>query len=389
MANKRKIAVVTGTRAEYGLLYWLMSEIKDDPELELQIIVTGMHLSPEFGLTYKYIEQDGFRIDAKVEMLMASDTAVGIAKSMGLGLIGFADTFAILSPDVVVLLGDRFETLTVAQAALVHRIPLAHIHGGELSEGALDDSIRHAVTKMSSLHFVAAESYQKRVIQLGENPKAVFNTGSPGLERITRNKLLSREEWEDKTKIEFGNLNFLITYHPETLDINETSKTLKALFAALDHFPESKLIFTKANADEAGRYINFQIDEYVARNKDRAVSVVTLGDLNYLSALQFVDIVIGNSSSGLIEVPYFKKPTINIGNRQSNRLKASSVIDCKGETDAITGAINKALSMEFKVVLESTVSLYTQDSTANKIKTIIKNVDLNDVLKKRFYDLQL
>ena len=254
--EKIKIAVVTGTRAEYGLLYWLMREIQEDSELELQIVVTGMHLSPEFGLTHKFIEKDGFNINAKVEMLLSSDTSVGTAKSIGLGIIGFTDTFAKLSPDIIVLLGDRFESLAVAQVALVQKIPIAHIHGGELSEGAIDDAIRHSITKMSHLHFVAAEPYRKRVIQLGENPDKVFNVGSPGLERIKKIKLLTQNELEKNIGFSLGKLNFLITYLPTTLNIEEDILILKALFKVLDNFPEAKIIFTKANADESGRLIN-------------------------------------------------------------------------------------------------------------------------------------
>ncbi|EKD71482.1 MAG: UDP-N-acetyl-D-glucosamine 2-epimerase, UDP-hydrolysing [uncultured bacterium] len=387
--KKRKIAVVTGARAEYGLLHWLMREIQEDPELELQVIATGMHLSPEFGLTYQFIEADGFTIDAKVEMLLSSDTAIGTAKSIGLGIIGFTDALAKLIPDMIVLLGDRFEALAVAQAALVQKIPLAHIHGGELSEGAIDDAIRHSITKMSHLHFVAAEPYRKRVIQLGENPERVFNVGAPGLERIERTKLLKRKEWEKKVGFSLGKINFLVTYLPSTLDTKDDIITLEALFNALDKFPEAKIIFTKANSDELGRLINAKIDEYVSHNAKRAASYVTLGDLNYLSLLQFVDVVIGNSSSGLIEVPYFKKPTINIGNRQSNRLRASSVIDCSGNKNEIVDAIKKALSNEFKKTLENTISSYDQDKTANKIKTIIKNIDLEKILIKRFNDLSM
>lgn len=385
--KKRKIAVVTGTRAEYGLLYCLMREILNDPALQLQLVVTGMHLSPEFGLTYRLIEEDGFKIDGKVEMLMSSDTAIGTAKSIGLGVIGFTDMLTKLDPDLVVLLGDRFESLAVAQAALVHKIPLAHIHGGELSEGAIDDAIRHSITKMSHLHFVAAETYRKRVIQLGENPKSVFNVGAPGLERITKINLLNRKALEDKMGFKLGELNFLVTYHPATLEIKENEKTLNALLSALDHFPSAKIIFTKANADEAGRFINSRIDKYVAQHPKRTISFVSLGNVNYLSLLQFVDVVIGNSSSGLIEVPYFRKPTINIGNRQNNRLIGSTVISCPGKLHAIINAIKKSLTKEFKESLKHSTSPYTQDNTAKKITSIIKEIDLKKLIMKRFYDL--
>jgi len=269
--QKRKIAIVTGTRAEYGLLYWLMREIKADPDLELQVIATCMHLSPEFGFTYRFIEEDGFSIDAKVEMLLSSDTAIGTAKSIGLCIISFADTLHRLAPDVVVLLGDRFESLAVAQAALVQKIPLAHIHGGELSEGAIDDAIRHSITKMAHLHFVAADPYQKRIIQMGENPENVFNFGAPGLERIARMKLLDRHTLEKNIQFQFGEANFLVTYLPATITIEENATALSALFKALDAFPQAKIIFTKANADEAGRFVNAKIDEYVYKIESEPV----------------------------------------------------------------------------------------------------------------------
>lgn len=387
--SKRKIVVVTGTRAEYGLLYWLMREIKEDPALDLKIIATGMHLSPEFGLTYRLIEKDGFNIDAKVEMLLSSDTAVGIGKSIGLGIMGFTEVFAQLAPDLIIVLGDRFESLAAASAALVQRIPLAHIHGGELSEGAIDDAIRHAITKMSHLHFVAAEAYRKRVIQLGESPDHVFNVGAAGLERIKRTTLLSREAWEKQTNFKLGKINFLVTYHPETLNVDETTKTLKALFSALDQFEDANIIFTKANADEAGRLINAQIDDYVARHPKRCAAFITLGDVAYLSALQFVDVAIGNSSSGLIEVPSFGIPTINIGKRQAKRLRAASVIDVGCEAEMIEAAITQALSPAFKQIAAKGCSAYTEDHTSKRITEIIKKADLKQLIIKQFYDVSM
>jgi UDP-hydrolysing UDP-N-acetyl-D-glucosamine 2-epimerase len=386
--KKRKIAILTGTRAEYGLLYWLMRHIEKDPELELQIIATAMHLSPEFGLTYQLIEEDGFTLNAKIEMLLSSDTAVGITKSIGVCLISMADTLHQLSPDILVILGDRFESLAVAQAALVQNIPVAHIHGGELSEGAIDDAIRHAITKMSHLHFVAAEPYRKRVIQLGENPDHVFNVGAPGLERIARMKLLLKDELEKRIGFTLGNkLNFLITYHPATLSLNENTKVLQALFAALDYFPDSQLIFTKANADTAGRYINSQIDDYVSRHQHHAKAYVTMGELNYLSLLQYVDAMIGNSSSGIIEAPYFHLPTINIGNRQAKRLRASTIIDCEAESKMIIQAITIALSRKFQDQLNAPTLFYTQDNSAEKMAAHLKTADLEKLLIKHFHEV--
>jgi UDP-hydrolysing UDP-N-acetyl-D-glucosamine 2-epimerase len=385
--KKRKICVVTGTRAEYGLLYWLMREIQEDPDLELQIIVTGMHLSPEFGLTYKMIEEDGFHINEKVEMLLSSDTPVGISKSIGLGIISMADALDRLKPEIVVILGDRFEILAVAQAAMTARIPIAHIHGGETTEGAIDEQIRHALTKMSHLHFVAAEPYRKRVIQMGESPDRVYNVGALGLDNIKRLKLLSKNELEQAIDFSFGNLNFLVTLHPVTLNKDETKRSVIELLKAIQYFPEAKIIFTKSNADTDGHLINQLIDEYARKNQDRVKVFASLGQVNYLSTIQFIDVVIGNSSSGIIEVPVFKKPTVNIGTRQKGRLKASSVIDCEYDELSIKSAIEKALSPEFQKSLPNTISLYGSGNTAEQIKDCLKSVELRGLLTKKFYDL--
>lgn len=385
--SKRKIAVITGTRAEYGLLYCLLREIETDPDLDLQIIVTGMHLSPEFGLTYRYIEQDGFNITAKIEMLMSSDTAAGVVKSMGLCLISMTETFQKLEPDLIVILGDRYEMLAVAQAALMQRIPIAHIHGGELSAGAIDDAIRHCITKMSHLHFVAAESYRNRVIQLGENPENIHMIGAPGLERIAKMQLLDRSELQNLLNLQFGIKNFLVTYHPATLAIQENIEILENLFKSLDQFPEAAIIFTKANADEMGRKINQMIDDYVSINGGRAFVYATLGDLNYISLLPHMDMIIGNSSSGLIEAPYFHKPTINIGARQTGRLRASTIIDCTGYGDSITASIHQAFSPEFQHSLSNSKLKYVQCDSAKKITNVIKKIDLPSLIMKQFYDL--
>lgn len=384
---KRKIAVITGSRAEYGLLYWLMRELQEDEDLELLLIVTGMHLSPEFGYTYKLIEEDGFKISEKVEILLSSDSSIGTAKSIGLCVIGFADAFARLQPDIIVLLGDRFEALAVAQTALVQKIPLAHIHGGELSEGAIDDAIRHSITKMAHLHFVAADSYRKRIIQLGEQPDRVFNFGTPGLERISRTQLLTLSDLEKKINFKFGQLNFLVTYLPATLEIEKSEQEIISILESLDYFPEAKIIFTKANADESGRFINGKIDQYISKNSHRAISYTSLGDLNYLSSLQFIDVAIGNSSSGIIEVPYFHKPTVNIGTRQAGRLHATSILSCNGEKDSIIANIEKSLSNEFRKNLNQTKLLYSNDKTSIKIKSELKNANLSKIIKKKFFDL--
>lgn len=387
MANtsKRKICVVTGTRAEYGLLYWLLKEIKDDPDLELQLVATGMHLSPEFGLTYRTIEADGFTIAAKVEMLLSSDTPVGIAKSIGLGVIGFADAFARLQPDILVILGDRYEILAAAQTALIARIPLAHIHGGEATEGLIDEAIRHAVTKMAHLHFVASEPYRDRVMQLGENPDLVFNFGAPGLDHISKMPLLNREEFEEAINFKLGKINFLVSYHPVTLLEAGPEFAMASLLAALEHFPDAGIIFTKPNSDTQGRIIIDMIDQFVEKHSNNSIAFISMGRVRYLSAIQHVDAIIGNSSSGLIEVPVFKKPTVNIGARQRGRLKAKSVIDCDENREAIIAAIHKALSPEFQETLTDVISPYGYGDVSTKIKDILKTINLDGIIMKKFY----
>lgn len=384
--SKKKIAVVTGSRAEYGLLYWLMREIQLDADLELQVIVTGMHLSQEFGLTYKQIEADGFSINVKVESQLSSDTEVGVAKSVGLGVIGFADAYANLKPDMVVLLGDRFEILAAAQAALFAKIPIAHLYGGEVSEGAFDESIRHAITKMSHLHFVGTEPYRQRVIQLGEEPSRVFFVGYTAIDYLSRIKLLDRQELETQLNFKFGKMNFLVVYHPATLGDKNLERGLNELFKALDKFPEANIIFSKTNSDPAGRQFNQMIDRYVEKNSMRVSAYYSLGNIKYMSCVQQVDVVIGNSSSGIIEVPALKKASVNIGIRQRGRLRASSVIDCEEEEmGAIEQAIIKALS--YNPATETSDTLYGDGMASVKIKNIIKHYDFEKSLAKRFFDI--
>ncbi|MCS3638166.1 UDP-N-acetylglucosamine 2-epimerase [Salinibacter ruber] len=385
----RRVCIVTGTRAEYGLLYWLMREVKEDPDLDLQIIATGMHLSPEFGLTYQEIEEDGFEIDEKVEMLTSSDTPVGIAKSMGLGTIGFADALHRLEPDVLVLLGDRYEVLAVAQAAMVARIPIAHIHGGEVTEGAVDDSIRHAVTKMAHVHFVATAPFKKRVIQLGERPGRVFNVGAPGLDYLRHLDLMDRDELESSLDFELGGPTFLITYHPATLQTRPPEESTDELLKALDQFPEARLIFTKANADADGRTINQRIERYVNEESHRAQLYSSLGQKRYLSALHHVDLVLGNSSSGLTEAPAVPVPTVNLGARQDGRPRAESVIDCREQTDEIVESIRSALSDSFRERLENVTSPYGDGRATPRICRHLKEITLEGLTTKSFYDLNV
>ena len=386
---KRKICIVTGSRAEYGLMYWLMKEIQEDPNLELQIIATGMHLSPEFSLTYKVIEEDGFVINKKVEMLLSSDTPVAIAKSMGLGIIGFADVLEELKPDIIVVLGDRYESFAACAAAMPARIPIAHLHGGEATEGLIDEAIRHAITKMAHIHFVATEHYGKRVVQMGEQPEKVFCFGAPGLDNIRRLALLERRAFEKSIGFELGAKNILITFHPVTLDKNSAGSQFKELLEALKTFKDSsKFIFTKPNADTDGRIIIKLIDDFVEKNSDRAIAFGSLGQLKYLSALKYVDMVVGNSSSGLIEVPAFKIPTINIGDRQKGRIHAKTVIHCNAVEKDILEAIDKGFSKEFRDSLKGVVNPYGEGGASSRIKNELKQIELGkDLIKKEFYDI--
>lgn len=386
----KKICVITGTRADYGLLYWTMKRIQEAKEFELQILATGMHLSPEFGLTYKAIEADGFKISEKVEMLLSSDTPVGITKSMGLGLIGYGEAFERLKPDLVLILGDRYEAMVAAQAAMIAKIPIAHLQGGELTEGLIDDAIRHSITKMSHLHFTATETYRRRVIQLGENPKYVFNVGAPGVENINGGiKRLSRTELEKKIGFKFGKVNFMVTYHPVTLSFQSPAKLFSELLTSLDQFPHAHVIFTYPNADTNGRGIIKLIESYIDKNKKRTVGFVSMGQQNYLSALGVVDAVIGNSSSGLIEVPSFNKPTVNIGERQKGRLCASSVISCADNSKAITKAIEKALDPKFIKSLKDMKSPYGDGQASQKIMTVLKKTDFSKLIMKSFFSLDV
>ncbi|WP_313956317.1 UDP-N-acetylglucosamine 2-epimerase [Aliarcobacter cryaerophilus] len=383
----KKICVVTGTRAEYGLLYWLLKEIEADKELELQVIVTGMHLSPEFGLTYKEIEKE-FKINKKIEMLLSSDTSVGISKSMGLAQISFAESYYELKPDIVIVLGDRYEIFSATSAAMIARIPIAHIHGGEKTEGAFDESIRHSITKMSHLHFTATQEYKNRVIQLGEHPSRVFNVGGMGIENIKRLKLLSKDEFEKSIEFKLNIKNILVTFHPVTLENSTAKEQFQQLLGAIDESEETNIIFTKANSDTDGRVINKMIDEYVTKNSNKSIVFTSLGQLRYLSALQYVDAVVGNSSSGLAEAPSFKIGTINIGDRQKGRIKASSVIDCEPNKDSILKSFEKLYSKEFQETLKTTINPYGNGCVSKKIVEILKNVDLKNILKKSFYDLR-
>jgi GDP/UDP-N,N'-diacetylbacillosamine 2-epimerase (hydrolysing) len=382
----RRICVVTGTRAEYGLLRWVMEGIRTTPGLELQIVVTGMHLSPEFDLTFHEIENDGFHIDRKVEMLLSADTPSGVAKSMGLGLIGFGDALDHLRPDVMLVLGDRFEILSAVTAAMVARIPVAHLHGGEKTEGSIDEAIRHSITKMSHLHFVAAEEYRHRVIQLGEHPDRVFLVGGLGVDGISKLPLLERSKLQAALGFRFAARNLLVTFHPVTLEHATAAEQMAELLAALSDLQDTYLIFTLPNADTDGRVLIEMINTYVA-GKSHARSYVSLGQLHYLSCIRHVDGVVGNSSSGLTEVPSFCKGTVNIGDRQRGRLKAASVIDCAPTRLAIAEALAHLYSPEFQTTLTTVHNPYGDGGASERVVQTLAAVQLNGILKKRFFDL--
>jgi UDP-N-acetylglucosamine 2-epimerase (non-hydrolysing) len=383
---KRRIAVFTGTRAEYGLLYWLMKEIQTSEQLELQLIVAAMHLSPEFGETWRQIERDGFHIGAKVEMLLSSDSAVGIAKSMGLGMIGFADALERLKPEILIVLGDRFEALAIVQTALVMRIPVAHLHGGEITEGAFDDAFRHAITKMSHLHFVAAEPYRRRVVQMGEAPETVFNVGALGLDHIRRTPRMHLSDIGSSINFNLCAPYFLVTYHPVTALDEDPILTTQAILDTIDRFGLYQAVFTYPNADNGGRAIIPLLENYCRAHSDRAIVIPSLGFERYHSMVASAAAVIGNSSSGIIEVPAHGIPSVNIGYRQQGRLAADSVIHCAPDRQAITDAITKAVSFEFSSRCRIIHNPYGQGDAAKSIVDIINTTPKSFI--KHFHDLK-
>jgi len=383
----KTICVFTGSRADYGSLRPVLIALSQKEEVKVQLLVSGMHLSPEFGLTYREIEKDGFIINEKVEMLLSSDTPTGISKSIGIGIMGFAEAIERLHPDLLVILGDRFEALAVAIAAMVARIPIAHLCGGEVTEGAIDESIRHAITKMSHIHFTVTEEYLKRIIQLGENPNMVYCVGGPGLDNLKTMSLLNRNEVENILGTQLRNQNFLVTFHPATLDEEPAEVQFGNLLDILDEQTNSLIVFTKANADTNGRIINQMIDSYVEKNQERTRAFHSLGQLRYYSIMQYVDAVVGNSSSGIWEAPSFKIGSINIGTRQSGRIKAVSVIDCNTTKDSIRAAFRRLYSPEFRVLLSRVVNPYGDGYASGRIADIISNIDIGPLIHKKFYDL--
>ena len=382
----KKIAVFTGTRAEYGLLYWLIKDIQSDPELTLQLLVSGMHLSSEFGETYKQIEQDGFTIDEKIEILLSSDTAVGTAKSMGLGVLGFTDSLSRLKPDALVILGDRFEALAAAQTAMILQIPILHLHGGEITEGAYDDAIRHAITKLSYIHGTSTEEYRQRVIQLGEVPERVKNIGAIGLDHLARSDFMSVNDIGNSLNFNLKQPYFLVTYHPVTLGEEPPEQCFIALLDALDEFKDHQVILTYPNADDGGRRIIPILEDYANQHPNRVCAIPSLGQKRYLSAVKNAAVVIGNSSSGIIEVPSFNVPTVNIGVRQKGRLAANSVLNCIATKDAISAAITTAVTGSYKTPGEQIINPYGAGNASAQAIQMLKTLDFEP--SKSFYDLK-
>ncbi|CAB5086850.1 UDP-N,N'-diacetylbacillosamine 2-epimerase (hydrolyzing) (EC [Olavius algarvensis associated proteobacterium Delta 3] len=385
--KRRKICAVTGSRAEYDLLVPLLKMIDADADLRLQLVVTGMHLSPAFGLTVRGMEADGLVVERTCDMLLSSDTPVGVTKSMGVGMIGFADIFDDLRPDMVLVLGDRFEIFAAAAAAFMAGIPVAHLHGGEITEGALDEGLRHAITKMSHLHFTSTESYRQRVIQLGEDPDCVFNVGAVGVENIRNTQFPGRQALEKRIGFDLRQPFLIVTYHPETVALANTLADARHLLESLEDLEDIRIIFTGSNADARGRAMNRLIREFVDDHHDRSVFFESMGQHAYLGAARFAAAVVGNSSSGIIEIPSLGVPTVNIGGRQKGRIRAHSVIDCPPRKEAIQNSIRQALSEEFKQTLEDVRNPYEQADTKDRIRMVLKTADLASIRQKSFHDL--
>jgi UDP-hydrolysing UDP-N-acetyl-D-glucosamine 2-epimerase len=385
--SNRKICVVTGTRAEYGLLFWLMKDIQADPDLDLQLAVTGTHLSAKFGNTVTVIEDDGFSIDERIDIEPGDDTPVGVTRSLGLGVIGFGAAFESLTPDIVVVLGDRYEILAAAEAAMLARIPIAHIHGGEATEGVVDEAIRHAVSKMAHLHFVAADPYRDRVVQLGESPERIFNVGAPGIDNIVKLDLPSISDLEKDIGLDLGGEYFLVTYHPVTLSDEDPGDAVGELLSALDQFPYHPVIITGVNADPGFERISGMLSEYAAGWDGRVSLHSSLGQRRYLGAMKHAAVVIGNSSSGILEAPAMKVPTVNLGDRQRGRIRTPSIIDCAERSEAIIKAIEQALSEEFRATVKTASCPYGEGGASERIKSHLKTADLSGLLMKRFHDI--
>ena len=383
---KRKICVVSTSRADYGLLFWLLKEIEKSRFLELSLVLSGSHLEERLGLTYKEIERD-FKHFYKVPLGLENDDETALCLAFSAGVAGFSKVLEQIRPDIMVLLGDRYEMLSAGVAGMLRAVPLAHIHGGESTQGAIDEGIRHALTKMSHIHFCATSLYKRRIIQLGENPARVYNVGGLGVENIKRLELLSKKDFENSLGFKLGKKNILVTFHPQTIEKKSASKEFSQILNALDSLKDTHFIFTGANADNGGKIINEMAQSYCLKNQEKAIFVMSLGQLRYLSAIKHADIVLGNSSSGISEAPSLKKATINIGNRQKGRIKAPSIIDVKCDKSAILKAIKKAYSKDFQAKLKSVKNPYGSGFASKKIIKVLENIKLNGILQKKFYDL--
>ena len=383
---KRKICVVSTSRADYGLLFWLLKEIEKSRFLELSLVLSGAHLEERFGLTYKEIERD-FKHFYKVPLGLENDDETALCLAFSAGVAGFSKVLEQIKPDIMVLLGDRYEMLSAGIAGMLRAVPLAHIHGGESTQGAIDEGIRHALTKMSHIHFCATSLYKRRIIQLGENPARVYNVGGLGVENIKRLELLSKKDFENSLGFKLGKKNILVTFHPQTIEKKSASKEFSQILNALDSLKDTHFIFTGANADNGGKIINEMAQSYCLKNQEKAIFVMSLGQLRYLSAIKHADIVLGNSSSGISEAPSLKKATINIGNRQKGRIKAPSIIDVKCDKSKILKAIKKAYSKDFQAKLKSVKNPYGSGFASKKIIKVLENIKLNGILQKKFYDL--
>ena len=383
---KRKICVVSTSRADYGLLFWLLKEIEKSRFLELSLVLSGAHLEERFGLTYKEIERD-FKHFYKVPLGLENDDETALCLAFSAGVAGFSKVLEQIKPDIMVLLGDRYEMLSAGIAGMLRAVPLAHIHGGESTQGAIDEGIRHALTKMSHIHFCATSLYKKRIIQLGENPARVYNVGGLGVENIKRLELLGKKDFENSLGFKLGKKNILVTFHPQTIEKKSASKQFSQILNALDSLKDTHFIFTGANADNGGKIINEMAQSYCLKNQEKAIFVMSLGQLRYLSAIKHADIVLGNSSSGISEAPSLKKATINIGNRQKGRIKAPSIIDVKCDKSKILKAIKKAYSKDFQAKLKSVKNPYDSGFASKKIIKVLENIKLNGILQKKFYDL--
>ena len=387
--GKRKVCVVTGSRAEYGLLYWLMREINSEQSLALKLIVSGSHLETNFGDTFKTIEDDGFKIDASIQLKLKDDSPLGVSRSLALAVKGFAEALGTINPDIVVILGDRFEVLGAAEAAMIAGFPIAHIHGGEVTEGAFDDSIRHAITKMAHLHFASTESYRDRIIQMGEAPDRVFVVGAPGLDNILNLDLMDLKSLSTSVGIDLNRDYFLVTYHPVTRSKKASSCAARAMIDALKRFSKASILFTGVNADPGNAAINRVISHFANENPARVKLVPSLGQVRYLSALKYCLVVVGNSSSGIIEAPYLGIPTVNIGERQKGRIRASSIIDCGETSEEIYQALSTALSKKHRNISKKTTGKYGAPGASKRIKDILRNINLENILMKKFFDIPL